>query len=125
MADSNRALGAPLWNVVVVNGDTDALDILDAAFDAGRYDVTFLSWSDRPYTRIKQALPQLVILCASLECPEGFQLLTMLNLDPETRDIPVFASAMEHGAPDSDPALSQPTDAGELRLPHHPAPRMN
>ena len=59
--------------------------MLEAVLDAGRYDMVFVESSDHAYSQIKKVLPNLVILCARIERLEGFQLLTMLKLDPETR----------------------------------------
>src|SRR5688572_32514022 len=65
-----------------------------------------------PYTtlfrsQIKKVLPNLVILCARIENLEGFQLLTMLKLDAETREIPVLTYTTEYDGQDFDTAIAQ------------------
>jgi PleD family two-component response regulator len=75
--------------VVVVNGNPQLLDLLETILDAGRYDMTFVEAHGHAYSRIRQVQPDLVILCMELDDAAGFQLLSMLKLDAETRAIPV------------------------------------
>src|SRR5437762_14328556 len=95
MADTNQIAATPVQKVVVVNGNTEVLGMLESVLDAGRYDMVFVESSDHAYSQIKKVLPHLVILCARIEQLEGFQLLTMLKLDPDTRDIPVLTYTTE------------------------------
>ena len=81
---------APVQKVVVVNGNTEVLGMLETVLDAGRYDMVFVESGDRAYSQIKKVVPNLVILCTRIEELDGFQLLTMLKLDADTRDIPVL-----------------------------------
>jgi hypothetical protein len=55
----------------------------------------------------------------------GFQLLTMLKLDPDTRDIPVLTYTTEREGQDFDTDVSQVADDDESVFPARPAPRMN
>jgi PleD family two-component response regulator len=93
--------------------------------DAGRYDMVFVESSDRAYSQIKKVLPNLVILCARIEDLDGFQLLTMLKLDDETRAIPVLTYTTEYEGQDFDAAISQIAEEEEELLPSRPALRMN
>ena len=70
-------------------------------------------------------LPNLVILCTRIERLDGFQILTMLKLDPETRDIPVLTYTTESEGQDFGAVLSQLTDDEENRFPAALALRMN
>jgi CheY-like chemotaxis protein len=79
--------------VVVVNGNPDVLEMLETVLDAGRYDMTFAEASGHAYSSIRQVQPDLVILCMDMDEATGFQLLSMLKLDPETRRIPVVTYA--------------------------------
>lgn len=79
--------------VVVVNGNPNLLEMLEAVLDAGRYDMTFAEASGHAYSSIRQVQPDLVILCMDLDDAAGFQLLSMLKLDPDTRRIPVVTYA--------------------------------
>ena len=126
MADTLRiAAATPTQKVVVVNGSTEVLGMLEAVLDAGRYDMVFVESSDHAYSQIKKVLPNLVILCARIEHLDGFQLLTMLKLDAETREIPVLTYTTEYEGQDLDNAISQLADDEEDLLPSRPALRMN
>jgi len=127
MTNRTHVAGAPAQKVVVVNGSTEVLGMLETVLDAGRYDMVFVESSETAYSQIKKVVPNLVILCARIEHLEGFQLLTMLKLDPETRSIPVLTYTTEYEGQDFDTAIAQLTDEDEEYLPSRPAPalRMN
>ena len=126
MADTLRiAAATPIQKVVVVNGSTDVLGMLEAVLDAGRYDMVFVESSDHAYAQIKKVQPNLVILCARIENLDGFQLLTMLKLDPETRRLPVLTYTTECEGQDFDQAISQLAEEEEALLPTRQALRMN
>src|SRR5678810_1487269 len=101
MADTNQIAATPVQKVVVVNGNTEVLGMLETVLEAGRYDMVFVESGDRAYSQIKRVIPNLVILCTRIEELDGFQLLTMLKLDPDTRDIPVLTLSLIH--------ISEPT----------------
>jgi PleD family two-component response regulator len=124
MADSTRNV-APVQKVVVVNGNTEVLGMLETVLDAGRYDMVFVESGEHAYTHIKTVLPNLVILCTRIEQLDGFQLLTMLKLDAETQDIPVLTYTTEYEGQDFDAAISQLAEEEEYLLPARPALRMN
>ncbi|MFN2570290.1 MAG: two-component system response regulator [Gemmatimonadales bacterium] len=126
MADTNQIAATPVQKVVVVNGNTEVLGMLETVLDAGRYDMVFVESSDRAYSQIKKVVPNLVILCTRIEELEGFQLLTMLKLDAETKDIPILTYTTEYEGQDFDSAISQLADDDEDFLPpQRPALRMN
>jgi two-component system, OmpR family, phosphate regulon response regulator PhoB len=126
MADTNQIAATPVQKVVVVNGNTDVLGMLETVLDAGRYDMVFVESSDRAYSQIKKVVPNLVILCTRIEALEGFQLLTMLKLDAETKDIPILTYTTEFEGQDFESAMSQIADDDEDFLPpQRPALRMN
>lgn len=85
----------PGQTVMVVNGRESALGLLEAVLDAGRYDVVFVESTERAYSHIKRVQPNLVILCTRLEDMGGFQVLSMLKLDKDTREIPVLTYASD------------------------------
>jgi PleD family two-component response regulator len=124
-ATRNATTPTPVQKVVVVNGNTEVLGLLETVLDAGRYDMVFVESSDRAYSQVKKVLPNLVILCARIEDLEGFRLLTMLKLDPETRSIPVLTYTTEYEGQDFDAAISQLAEEEEEMLPSRPALRMN
>src|SRR5918996_343976 len=128
MADTNRNVNVltPVQKVVVVNGNTEVLGLLETVLDAGRYDMVFVESGDRAYSQIKKVLPNLVILCTRIEELDGFQLLTMLKLDADTREIPVLTYTTEYEGQDFETAVSQLADEEEeVFRSSRPALRMN
>jgi CheY-like chemotaxis protein len=124
MTDTHIA-AAPVQKVVVVNGNTEVLGMLETVLDAGRYDMVFVESGEHAYSQVKRVLPNLVILCTRIEHLDGFQLLTMLKLDPETRDIPVLTYTTEYQGQDFDAAIAQLAEEEEEVFPTRPALRMN
>jgi len=120
-----RFVVTPVQKVVVVNGNTEVLGMLESVLDAGRYDMVFVESGEHAYSQIKKVLPNLVILCTRIERLEGFQLLTMLKLDAQTRDIPVLTCTTEYEGQDFDTAISQLADEEEDAMPARPSLRMN
>jgi PleD family two-component response regulator len=125
MADMNQIAATPVQKVVVVNGNTEVLGMLETVLDAGRYDMVFVESSDHAYSQIKRVVPNLVILCTRIEELDGFQLLTMLKLDAETKDIPVLTYTTEYEGQDFDAAISQLADDEDDMMPARAALRMN
>lgn len=136
MADTNRSAdrnastaflqaATPVQKVVVVNGNTEVLGMLEAVLDAGRYDMVFVESGEHAYSQVKRVQPNLVILCTRIEELDGFHLLTMLKLDAETRDIPVLTYTTEYEGQDFDAAISQLAEDEESAFPARPALRMN
>src|SRR4029450_1194827 len=117
MPHTNRISDTPVQKVVVVNGNTEVLGMLETVLDAGRYDMVFVESSDRAYSQIKKVVPNLVILCTRIEELDGFQLLTMLKLDADTKNIPVLTYTTEYEGQDFDSAISQLADDEEEFLP--------
>ena len=99
--------------VVIVNGSPEMLEMLEAVLDAGRYDVVFVESSEHAYSQIKRVQPNLVVLCVRIDDADGFQVLSMLKLDAETRSIPVLTYTSEH----TDEELeSEYTDSSDAEL---------
>src|SRR3954468_24241658 len=121
MADTNRIAAAPIQKVVVVNGNTEVLGMLETVLEAGRYDLAVVESGERAYSQIKKVLPNLVILCTKIERLDGFQLLPMLKLDSDTRDIPVLTYTTEYEGQDFDDAIAQLADDEEDMFPSRPA----
>jgi PleD family two-component response regulator len=109
--------------VVIVNGSTEMLELLETVLDAGHYDVVFVESSEHAYSQIKRVQPDLVILCVRIEDMDGFQVLSMLKLDDDTRNIPVLTYASEYDGKESEEEVSEPSEV-EIFTPK-PALRMN
>jgi twitching motility two-component system response regulator PilH len=105
------ATSAATQTVMIVNGNTNAIDLLEQVLDAGHYDVVFVESSAHAYSQIKRVRPHLVILCVRIDDPDGFQVLSMLKLDEETRHIPVLTCTSEYDAENEDADMPDATDA--------------
>ena len=107
------AATAVTQKVLIVNGSADVLDLLETVLDAGHYDVVFVESSEHAYSQIKRVRPNLVILCVNVEDPSGLQVLSMLKLDADTRDIPVLTHTTDG---DGDDEEEEAADASEVEL---------
>jgi PleD family two-component response regulator len=116
MADSFRpashevAATNAAQKVVIVNGSAEMLEMLETVLDAGHYDVVFVESSQNAYSQIKRVQPDLVILCVRIDDAEGFQVLSMLKLDEETRGIPVLTYTTEYDGPETEDAIVEPAE---------------
>jgi PleD family two-component response regulator len=104
------ATTASSQKVVIVNGGPEMLETLEAVLDAGRYDVVFIESSEHAYSQIKRVQPNLVVLCVRVDDADGFQVLSMLKLDDETRGIPVLTYTGEQGAEELDADDAEPAE---------------
>lgn len=98
----HAAAAATAQKVVIVNGTPEILDLLETVLDAGHYDVVFVESSHHAYSQIKRVQPNLVILCVRIAEADGFQVLSMLKLDEDTREIPVLTYTTEYDGQESD-----------------------
>jgi CheY-like chemotaxis protein len=91
-----RAGAADARTIVIVNGDDRVVYLLDAVVESGHYDIVFVESTAHAYSQIKRLRPNLVVICTRLGEMDGFQVLTMLKLDEQTRSIPVLTYAAEY-----------------------------
>jgi CheY-like chemotaxis protein len=110
--------------VVIVNGSTEILDLLETVLDAGHYDVVFVESSEHAYSQIKRVQPNLVILCVNIDDLNSFQVLSMLKLDPATRTIPVLTHTTDGEDADEEEEATEGSEA-ELFAPKPATVRMN
>jgi CheY-like chemotaxis protein len=94
-ADGIRS-SAATQKVVIVNGSAAVMDLLETVLEAGNYDMVFVESSAHAYSQIKRVQPDLVVLCVRIEDLDGFQVLSMLKLDDETKRIPVLTYTTEY-----------------------------
>jgi len=111
-ANTSSALRAAIvtQNVVIVNGSPEILELLETVLDAGHYDVVFVESNEHAYSQIKRVQPDLVILCVRIDDMDGFQVLSMLKLDSDTRDIPVLTYTTEYDSNDAEEEDAEPSD---------------
>ena len=102
--------------VVVVSKQSQLNGLLETVLDAGQYDVVFVESTEHAYSHIKRLTPHLIIVCLDIDDIDGFQVLSMLKLDHDTKNIPVVTctvSAEDDVPPDEsvdrpDDVFSQP-----------------
>jgi CheY-like chemotaxis protein len=104
-----RASGSQ--KVVIVNGSPEILGLLDSVLEAGHYNVVFVESNEHAYSQVKRVRPDLVILCMHIDDMDGFQVLSMLKLDGETRTIPVLTYATEYEGPRAEEEFREPSEA--------------
>lgn len=80
--------------VVVVSKQSQLNGLLETVLDAGQYDVVFVESTEHAYSHIKRLTPHLIIVCLDIDDFDGFQVLSMLKLDSDTRNIPVVTYAV-------------------------------
>lgn len=86
---------AGVQKVVVVNSSPDILPLAERALAAGHYDVVFVESIEHAYSQIRRVQPNLVIMCLKMSDRNAFQVLSMLKLDPETRQIPLLTYTVD------------------------------
>ena len=96
--------------VVIVNGSAEIVELLESVLEAGHYDVVFVESSEHAYSQIKRVQPNLVILCMRIGEMAGFQVLSMLKLDPDTRGIPILTHASECEGTSIEEPVAEPTE---------------
>jgi PleD family two-component response regulator len=100
---------------VFVGGGPESLAVVESVLDGRAYDVEFVASDDEPYATVAALKPDLVVVSLKLGDISGFQLLTMLRLDPETASIPVLSYVKD----DEVNALGQSeVDPNPMRLPN-------
>lgn len=95
MQQHTNAIASEATRVVLVGGGPEVLAYAEPLLPRGAYQVEFVESYETPYGVIRAEHPDLVVLCLRIEDEEGFQLLTMLRLDPGTRHIPVLTYTTE------------------------------
>ena len=96
--------------VVVVSKQSQLNGLLETVLDAGQYDVVFVESTEHAYSHIKRLTPHLIIVCLDIDDLDGFQVLSMLKLDDDTKFIPVVTCTMAH---DDDVELGETLDPPE------------
>lgn len=92
--------------VVVVSKQSQLNGLLETVLDAGQYDVVFVESTEHAYSHIKRLTPHLIIVCLDIDDLDGFQVLSMLKLDDDTKYIPVVTCTVQQDddiSPDESP----------------------
>lgn len=97
--------------VVIVNGSPEIMQLLESVLEEGHYNVVFVESNQHAYSQIKRVHPNLIVLCVRLEDPNGFQVLSMLKLDADTRDIPILTYTLELEGEEPDIEITEPAES--------------
>ena len=108
LRDANRQLA------VFIGGGPEVLAHIEPVLIGRAYDVEFVAMDDEPYATVAALKPDMVVVNLDLQNEAGFQLLTMLRLDPETAQIPVLSYVHEADMAAADNAS---VDHSPMRLP--------
>jgi len=84
--------------------------------------VVFVESTEHAYSHIKRLSPHLIIVCLDIDDMDGFQVLSMLKLDNETKGIPVVTCTVTS---DDDVALDEPAERPDDVFSEPPAICMN
>ena len=108
--ESPKAAAPAAQKVVIINGSSDVLGLLETMLDAGHYDIVFVESSAHAYSQIKRVRPDLVILCVRADDAEALRVLSMLKLDDDTRKIPLLTYTTEGDDEEEDEESPEPLE---------------
>ena len=108
--------------VVVVSKQSQLNGLLETVLDAGQYDVVFVESTEHAYSHIKRLSPHLIIVCLDIDDIDGFQVLSMLKLDSETKGIPIVTCTV---SADDDITPDEPAERPEDVFSEPPSMCMN
>jgi hypothetical protein len=81
--------------VMVVGGGPGVLPRVEPLLPPGAYEVEFVALHQEPYGCILDDAPDLLVVCLKIEDSASFQFLSMLRIDPATRQLPVLTYTTE------------------------------
>ncbi len=82
--------------IAIVNDDTIFLSLMEDLLSEEGYRTELINSSDKAYKEIRKLKPALVILDIVMDKPEsGWTILELLQLDPETTNIPVILASAD------------------------------
>jgi response regulator RpfG family c-di-GMP phosphodiesterase len=91
---------------VLIVGGLDALGPLEPALEAGHYDVVLVETIERAYSHVLATPPDLIVVCLHFGSRMAFDVLSMLQLGPGSRDIPLLVHATVDESDDEDRTAS-------------------
>ena len=104
----NQMMNRPLRSVVAVSGEPERAQLMDALLaDANVRDIVFVESIAHGYSRIKQLTPDVVVVLLGDDDAPAYQLLSMLNMDRDTSDIPVVTWMTRHEETEFEDLLAQ------------------
>jgi PleD family two-component response regulator len=117
LPSSGTSMKRPLRTAVLASGHAPQAQSLDALMVAtSDYDVIFVESIAHSYSRIKEVLPDLVIISSEVDDVATCQLLSMLRVDRRSSGIPVLTCATFGEQSDLDDDSSEPGDRSTQSL---------
>ncbi len=110
-----------ILRVMVVGGGPAVLPRIEPLLPSGAYDVEFVDLDQEPYGCILDDTPDLLVVCLKIEDAASFQFLSMLQIDPATRQLPVLTYTTES---EGQPLPGVDDVAPRRRHPGRPAGRL-
>ncbi|PWK79771.1 two-component system alkaline phosphatase synthesis response regulator PhoP/putative two-component system response regulator [Mucilaginibacter oryzae] len=106
--------------ILAVDDDRDILEIIHYILEESGYEVNLLADGKEFFDRVKNFMPDLILLDIMLGSVDGRELCRKLKEDAETRSIPVILVSASHnpgklnqaGAPDD--FIAKPFDIDDL-----------
>ncbi len=95
MRTTTNSPACQILRVMVVGGGPAVLPRIEPMLPEGAYDVEFVGLDQEPYGCILDDTPDLLVLCLKIEDAASFQFLSMLQIDPATRRLPVLTYTTE------------------------------
>ena len=95
--------------VVAVCGDSHREEFLDALMCDGDngYDVFYIESIERGYSRVKQVIPDLVIVLCEIDDVAACHLLSMLKVDTALSTVPVLTFPAQPHRPEWDTIIAE------------------
>jgi DNA-binding response OmpR family regulator len=101
--------------IAIVGKRPDA-HVLDTVLKSSDHDILLIESFGEAYSQIRRVRPQIVIVCLEAGDLNGVQVLSMLNIDRATAQIPVVTYLTSPDAADDDEDAPEPIDSS---LVHH------
>jgi DNA-binding response OmpR family regulator len=87
----------PTPGIAVVNADPRLLEVLYALLTDAGYEVAIYRTDLDTYQHLRQAQPALIVLEVGVQsATAGWELLKLLRLDPQTTQIPILLTTLDH-----------------------------
>lgn len=110
--------------IIVVDDELDILDFVQISLEADGFEVITASSGKEALAKIKQELPDLILLDLMMPHMDGYEVMKILKADKQTRNIPVIMLTALAQADDkvkglrtgADDYITKPFDLRELTL---------
>lgn len=99
--------GADNPRVVVINSESEFLRVVQELLESEGYEVSTMHVEDSPYELIVSFDPAVIVIDFVYEKPEAWKLLSMLDENEHTRNIPLLATSTDEALVEKLKAVSE------------------